>query len=181
MYKIPLSFKDCCGCNGWGVSIGLTGCDEDSRVVSKLRGEGKCVQVGTYCAEYINVGLAKFCLRKKTVFCCFGNKFAKLLQEQGKSQLGLNFGSPESPNCRGFTPEELSKIDFSKLDLSEITADVMDRFKPQSAEHFAKDGELDRIREQMQKNAKGQGNSTEAQYLQENMKHLTASLKGGKK
>lgn len=147
--RFPLSFKDCCGCGGWGVSMGLSGCDEDSKVVGRLRGEGKCVQVGTYCAEEINVGLAKFCLREKTVFCCFGTKFAKLLQEQGKPQLEISFGSPECPDCRGFTPDELSRIDFSKLDLTEITNDVMSRFKPQSGEHFAQEGELDRIREQM--------------------------------
>ena len=177
--RFPLSFKDCCGCNGWGISMGLSGCDEDSKTVAKLRESGKCVQIGTYCAEYVNVGLAKFCLRKKTVFCCFGSKFAKLLQEQGKPQLGLNFGTPECPDCRGFTAEELSHIDFSKLDLTEITSDIMDKFKPQKGEHFATAGELDRIRQQMQDKVQNAGN-TEAGYLKENMKHLVGSLKGGK-
>lgn len=177
--RFPLSFKDCCGCNGWGISMGLSGCDEDSKTVAKLRESGKCVQIGTYCAEYVNVGLAKFCLRKKTVFCCFGSKFAKLLQEQGKPQLGLNFGTPECPDCRGFTAEELSHIDFSRLDLTEITNDIMDKFKPQKGEHFATAGELDRIRQQMQDKVQNAGN-TEAGYLKENMKHLVGSLKGGK-
>ena len=71
--------------------------------------------------------------------------------------------------------EELSKIDFSKLDLTEITDDVTEKFKPQSTAHFAKDGELERIRENMRKK------SSEALHLQENVKHMTASLKGGKK
>lgn len=187
--RFPLSFKDCCGCGGWGVSMGLSGCDEDSKVVGRLRGEGKCIQLGTFCAEHVRVGFAKFCLRKKTVFCCFGTKFAKLLQEQGKSQLGMNFGSPQEPNCRGFTPEELSRIDFSKLDLSEIAADVMDKFKPQSGEHFAKEGELARIRERMVVAPQAIDGvvplgrpSGEAIHLQENMRHLTGSFKskGGK-
>lgn len=170
--RFPLSFKDCCGCNGWGVSLGLSGCDQDSKTSAKLREEGKCVQVGTYCAEYVNVGLAKFCLRKKTVFCCFGSRFAKLLQEQGKPQLGLNFGSPEEPNCRGFSSDELSRIDFSKLDLSEITDDVMRKFKPQSVAHFAQGLELEKIREQM--------NAThESAYLKENIRHMTSSIKQG--
>lgn len=172
--KFPLSFKDCCGCNGWGISVGLTGCDNDSKIVAKLREENKCIQIGTYCAEHVRVGFAKFCLRKKTVFCCFGSKFAKLLQEQGKRQLGISFGSAASPNCRGFTPQELARIDFSKLDLMEITNDVMDKFKPNKGEHFAKNGELDRIREQMQKKISN-GNS-EVFYLQENMRHLTGSI-----
>lgn len=179
--KFPLSFKDCCGCNGWGISAGLTGCDNDSKIVAKLREENKCIQIGTYCAEYVKVGFAKFCLRKKTVFCCFGSKFAKLLQEQGKRQLGISFGSAESPNCRGFTPQELARIDFSKLDLTEITNDVMDKFKPKKGEHFAKNWELDRIREQMQnKISKVPSCNSEAFYLHENMRHLTGSINSKK-
>lgn len=178
--RFPLSFKDCCGCSGWGISMGLSGCDEDSKTVAKLRENGKCIQIGTYCAEYVHVGFAKFCLRKKTVFCCFGSKFAKLLQEQGRPQLGLGFGTPECPDCRGFTADELSHIDFSKLDLTEITNDIMDKFKPQTGEHFAKGGELDRIRQQMQDKMQNTGN-TEAGYLKENMKHLVGSLKSGGK
>lgn len=176
--RFPLSFKDCCGCKGWGINIGLAGCDEDSKTVAKLRENGKCIQIGTHCAEYVNVGFTKFCLRKKTVFCCFGSKFAKLLQEQGKPQLGLNFGTSQEPNCRGFTPEELSRIDFSKLDLTEITNDIMDKFKPQKGEHFAKDGELKRIQKQMQNKVGNRNN--ESDYLNENMKHLTSSIGGSK-
>jgi hypothetical protein len=73
------------------------------------------------------------------------------LQEQGKPQLGLDFGTAESPNCRGFTAEELQKLEFSKLDLSEIAKDVMDSFKPQldPKKHFAKGEELEKIRENM--------------------------------
>ena len=182
--KFPLSFKDCCGCKGWGVSIGLSGCDESSKVVGKLREEGKCIQIGTYCAEHVRVAFAKFCLRKKTVFCCFGTKFAKLLQEQGKQQLNINFGSPQEPNCRGFTPEELSHIDFSTLDLTEITEEVMNKFKPPTnsniGEHFANGGELKRIKEQLEE--KMQPNVGQDKHLNANMQNLTNSFKiGGKK
>ena len=34
------------------------------------------------------------------------------------------WGSPENPNCRGFTPEEFQSLDFSKMDLSEFFADI---------------------------------------------------------
>jgi hypothetical protein len=179
--RFCFSFKDCCGRGGWGVSLGLTDCDEDSKQLAKLRQEGKCVQIGTFCAE--KTPLLKTCLRRKTVFCCFGNKFAKLLQEQGKPQLGLNFGSPEEPNCRGFTAEELSRVDFSKLDLTEIVRDVMESFKPSldPQKHFAKGGELQKIQESMKdlpmmRKAQSAG-SREGAYLNENMKHLTGSVK----
>ncbi|GHT93185.1 hypothetical protein FACS1894122_08040 [Alphaproteobacteria bacterium] len=178
--RFPLSFKDCCGCKGWGEKLGLTSCDRDSKEVGKLRDQGKCIRIGTYCAEKINVGLAKFCLREKTVFCCFGSKFAKLLQEQGKAQLRQNFGSPQEPNCRGFSPEELSRIDFSNLDLTEIVEEVMSKFKApdmaKASKHFASGSELNRIRENMKKKV-GNTSQREGAYLQENMKHLTVSVK----
>jgi hypothetical protein len=172
-----LLFKDCCDCGGWGVNLGLTDCDENSKQVAKLRREGKCVQTGTYCAERTVLGV---CVRRKTVFCCFANKFAKLLQEQGKPQLGQGFGSPECPDCRGFTAEELGRIDFSKLDLTEIVKDVAESFKPSldPQKHFAKGNELNKIRESMKelpilKN----GSEREGSYLNENMKHLIGSMK----
>jgi len=147
--KLGVGIKDCCGTyKGLGVSLGLTKCDEDAKMLAKLRGEGKCVYVGNHCAE--RTPILKICIRYKYVYCCFGSKFAKLLQEQGRPQLGKNFGTSECPDCSGLSPDDLSKIDFSQFDLSEISSDVMDRFKPQSGEHFAQEGELERIRRQMQ-------------------------------
>ncbi|MBO4405847.1 MAG: conjugal transfer protein TraN [Alphaproteobacteria bacterium] len=184
--------SDCCTCGsakdekgkGWGVSLGLTKCSPEEKELAQLRGEKKCVLVGTYCVE--RESITKTCIRKKTVFCCFGSKFAKLLQEQGKPQLGQNFGSPEHPNCRGFTADELSRIDFSKLDLSEIVDDVMDKFKKPPEEHFAKGMELEHIREQVKKQVKEQlkdntGAERESVYLKENLKHMTSSMKGDNK
>ncbi len=170
--KFPIAFKDCCGSRGgWGVSLGFSDCGEEANVLCRLRSEKKCIQVGQYCAE--RFPFTGVCLRQKTVFCCFGSKFGKLLQEQGRKQLGMTFGTPECPECRGFTPEELSRLDFSKLDLTEIAEEVMDKFKPQKGEHFAKAGELEKIRKQMQD--KGIGNAT--QQMQENIKHMGDSFK----
>ncbi len=101
------------------------------------------------------------------------------MQEQGKPQLGQTFGSPEAPNCRGFTAEELSRIDFSKLDLSDIVDDVMDNFKTPSQEHFAKGIELDRIREKVKEKIPS-GAERESVYLKENLRHMTSSSRGGK-
>jgi hypothetical protein len=52
----------------------------------------------------------------------------RILHEQGRGQAGLNWGEPESPQCRGFTVEELSRIDFSNLNLSEIFEDLKPSF-----------------------------------------------------
>jgi conjugal transfer mating pair stabilization protein TraN len=49
---------------------------------------------------------------------------ARIIQEQGRPQLTAfgptgNWGSPDNPNCRGFTPEEFEALDFAKIDFSE--------------------------------------------------------------
>ena len=51
----------------------------------------------------------------------FGSKLGRILQQQGRSQLGIGWG-----NCRGFTVTEVESIDFERLDLSEFTQDLMD-------------------------------------------------------
>jgi conjugal transfer mating pair stabilization protein TraN len=46
-----------------------------------------------------------------------------VIQDQGRAQLGLDFGSPQSPNCTGFTVDQFSKLDLSKMDFAEVFAD----------------------------------------------------------
>ena len=116
-----LNFRDCCGSNkGWGVKINLTSCDADENELRELRDRNRCVMVGTYCAEK----LGGQCIRKKTTFCCYDSKLAKIIQEQGRGQLGLGFGSPKNPQCQGLNPEQLSRIDFSKVNFSDLLQDV---------------------------------------------------------
>lgn len=145
--KHGMGFSDCCttGGAGWGQSLKLAGCNTEERELADWRPQKRCVLVGTYCAEKV---LGK-CLRKKTSFCCFGTKLLRIIQEQGRSQLGISWGEPEHPDCRGLTPEELSRLDMSQMDLSELFADVAANFKPPTQGHIAKGTELESIRTNM--------------------------------
>lgn len=117
---------DCCGeDDGWALSLHLTKCGSNEIALHKKREENKCVRIGRYCAEKV-LGA---CIRHKVSYCCFDNKLIKTIQEQGRSQLGIDYGTPEQPNCRGFSAEELSKIDFSKLDLSEYASDILGKYQ----------------------------------------------------
>lgn len=125
--KCMLSFKDCCGsAKGWGKDIGIASCSDKEKLLNKRRKEGLCHRVGTYCAKEI---LGQ-CVKKKTSYCCFSSKLLKAFQEQGRVQIGLDWGKPKDPLCRGFTIEEIQRIDFSKLDLREAFEDIMKNFKP---------------------------------------------------
>ena len=51
----------------------------------------------------------------------FGSKLGRILHEQARGQLGIDWGS-----CRGFTVAEVEAIDFDALDLSEFTENLVD-------------------------------------------------------
>jgi type-F conjugative transfer system mating-pair stabilization protein TraN len=126
--KHILNFKDCCGSGkGWGKSLGLGGCKAKEKLLQEKRKGRLCHYVGTYCAKKV---LGK-CVKKKSSFCCFGSKLLKAFQEQGRKQIHLGWGKAKKPLCRGFTIEEIQRIDFSKLDLSEAFEDLMKNYKPQ--------------------------------------------------
>lgn len=115
---IQTGYTDCC--QKGTTWFGLGQCRESEKTLGKLReyGEldGNCHYVGDYCAEkWPLIG----CVQKKKTFCCFSSPLARIIQEGGRPQLGIAWGSPQAPNCRGFTPEEFQKIDFSKVDFNE--------------------------------------------------------------
>lgn len=117
-------FKDCCKrFGGWGVDTGLASCNEEERLLSDLRNKRRCVFTGSFCAEKV-LGV---CIRKKLSFCCYASPLARIIHEQGRAQLGIGWGSAEHPNCRALTVEELTRIQFDRLNLSEITADLVSK------------------------------------------------------
>lgn len=122
--KCLVKFVDCCSSmKGWGKDIGLASCSAGEKALALKKEKGLCYVVGTYC--YRKDPVFKHCLKKKTSYCCFESKLARTFQQQGKVQLGIGFGSAENPNCRGFTVEELQKVDFSQFNLEELFADLI--------------------------------------------------------
>jgi conjugal transfer mating pair stabilization protein TraN len=80
---------------------------------------GLCHYVGEYCSEK-----ALFvCTTMRKSYCCYRSKLARVIQEQGRAQLGLDFGNPQAPACTGFTVEQFSRLDLSKMDFAEVFAD----------------------------------------------------------
>jgi conjugal transfer mating pair stabilization protein TraN len=121
--KTPiLGFKNCCNDSGWGVDLDLTQCTFEEQQLGLNRQAKVCHLVGSYCS---NKNVLGFCDSKKETYCCFNSKLARILQEQGRPQLGLGWGSPETPDCRGLTPMEIQSLDFGKMDLSEFYTDAM--------------------------------------------------------
>ncbi|MBY0281477.1 MAG: conjugal transfer protein TraN [Alphaproteobacteria bacterium] len=148
-----IDFKDCCqNMKGWGTSLHLASCSIEEKLLAQLKDKNLCHQVGTYCAKKV-LGI---CVSKKTSYCCFGNKLLRLIHQQGRSQLGIGWGTAEIPVCRGLRPEELSRIDFSRLDLSEVFEEIIASYKAPNAAHLQ---------------------TVTAERLKDNLRHIQAGTK----
>jgi conjugal transfer mating pair stabilization protein TraN len=99
----------------------LTQCDKDEQALSVKIGQKLCHSVGSYCAQKVLFG----CLVIKETHCCFNSKLARIINEQGRVQLGRDWGAAESPQCTGLTMTDIQKIDFSRIDLSEFIQDII--------------------------------------------------------
>jgi len=104
----------------------LPQCNQEDAKTDMLVQSGVCHKVGTYC----KVKFLGICLQKAKTYCCFHSKLGRIIQEQGRPQLkdfgySGDWGSPTSPNCRGFTPTEFQMLDFDKINLSGYFGDIV--------------------------------------------------------
>ena len=105
-----------------------SGCDQNDVQTAILNDSGYCHYLGDMCVKKNSI---LGCIQRAKRFCCFNSKMARIVAEQGRPQLKSfipdgDWGTPEHPNCRGFTPEEFQQLDFSKIDLSEYFTDIME-------------------------------------------------------
>lgn len=111
---------NCCKDGGWGTDINITSCSSEEKALGAAQAEQLTIPLGSYCAEKV----LGSCIRKKRSYCVFDSKLARIIQEQGKPQIGKNFGSAKNPNCSAITPEEMQRMDFSKIDFSDFYGDM---------------------------------------------------------
>ena len=105
-------------CKNSGLLIGLGNCSASERELAEERNAGNTHYLGRYCSKRTFFGV---CIRRSRAWCVFGSKLGRILQQQGRRQLGIGWGS-----CRGLTVAEVESIDFERVDLSEFTQDLMD-------------------------------------------------------
>lgn len=98
-------------------------CSDAENLLAMRRGQNLCTHVGSYCGSKV-LGT---CITKKEAHCCFNSRLARIINEQGRAQLGRGYGAPELPDCSGLTVAELQSLDFSRMDLSEFYAEILPR------------------------------------------------------
>ena len=108
-------------CKNSGLLVGLANCSAREKELAKERNAGNTHYLGKRCSKRTFFGI---CIRRSRSWCVFGSKLGRILQQQGRAQLGIGWSS-----CRGFTVAEIERIDFARLDLSEFTENLMDGAK----------------------------------------------------
>jgi len=113
-------FKKCCfQSSGIAIKTGFSKCTSGEKELSLRRGKGHCVYVGKK-----SVKLHKIRIGFRKIYCCFPSKLLRVFQQQGRTQLAIGWGSAKHPNCRGFGIEEIQRLDFNKMDLSEALDEI---------------------------------------------------------
>lgn len=90
----------------------LMSCDQDATMTAMKKDTGLCVDLGEYCSRKLPI--FNVCIQRKKTYCCFNSKLAKIINQEGKRQLGRGNGSAQNPDCSGLTADDFNLIDFSR-------------------------------------------------------------------
>jgi conjugal transfer mating pair stabilization protein TraN len=114
--KTIFGLTNCCVPRGFPL---LGGCSAGDAALKERREKGECTYVGTWCSSRF-LGI---CLQRRERHCCFLSKISRILQEQGRPQIGKAWGAPRDEQCLGFTIAEFQQLDLSRMDFSEVYAE----------------------------------------------------------
>jgi hypothetical protein len=133
--------KQCCAQKG--IIKKLFGCTEEEETLAPKVQNGIC-----HLIEETKEGIFHQKIRH---YCCFNTKLARVAQVGARAQLGVDFGNGEAPNCRALSVAEIQRVDWGRVDFSEIAQDfaqkaqqtkLSDTFKQHSVNSVNKNQEI---------------------------------------
>lgn len=101
---------------------GIMNCDKRSLETGMKRDANLCRDIGEYCSKRLSV--IRTCVERTRTYCCFNSRLSRLINEQGRAQLGMGWGSARRPQCSGFTVEQLQSLNFAAMDLTEFYKEI---------------------------------------------------------
>ena len=101
---------------------GLLSCEDAEQVLAMKRDNRLCHGVGSYCS--MRLPIIRTCIETTETYCCFNSRLSRIINEQGRAQLGRGWGGAQGPDCSGFALTQLQALDFSRMDLSEFYAEI---------------------------------------------------------
>jgi conjugal transfer mating pair stabilization protein TraN len=93
----------------------LSACSQEEQMLGMHKG----ASLSVYETEACTSSFLGACLGYTDSYCSFNSVLAKIINTQGKAQLGLN-----PADCTGFTLAQLAQLNFSTMDFSEFAASL---------------------------------------------------------
>lgn len=90
-------------------------CEPEEFELNAKRQLKSCSHVGSYC----NSKVLGVCVEKLEAYCCYNSPMSRIINEQIRTQKGMGFGDPENPQCDGLTLDQISTVDWDKINLDE--------------------------------------------------------------
>ena len=119
-------------------------CDETDYMTSVKKRGKLCYTTGTWC-QHKDCGLfGCVCDKYRTGSCCFNSLLARIVNEQGRAQLGLDM-----KQCDGFTIDQMQQLDWSQIDLTEFMAEVLSN----TQNHLPTDEDIEKMQEKLRQQA----------------------------
>ena len=108
------------------IILSMMSCNEDEGKLAMKEGARLCHTIGTWCSSCIRIlGVCVSCIERTTSKCCFNSMLARIVNEQGRTQIGKTWGGAQSPDCSGFTVAQLQTLNFAAMDLTEFYASLV--------------------------------------------------------
>ena len=108
------------------IAISMLSCNEEEGKLAMKEGAKLCRTIGTWCSSCIRIfGRCVSCIEDTTSKCCFNSVLARIVNEQGRLQVGKGWGGAQNPDCSGFSVAQLQRLDFAAMDLSEFYASLV--------------------------------------------------------
>lgn len=124
--KWIIGLKNCCKVGGLLLRLDLATCSETEKKLAEKRAARMTWHIPpSRCKSKTFFGL---CTVKAEDYCSFKSRLGRMLQEQARGQLGIGRN-----NCRGLTVPEIERVDWSRIDLTEILGDIQSRLQPMEA------------------------------------------------
>jgi conjugal transfer mating pair stabilization protein TraN len=98
--------------------MSLAQCSQEENIFQMHKGANLTVFVSEECSKKVLFS----CVERKQHYCSFNSVLAKIINVQGKTQMGMNVS-----DCAGLTPDQVSRLDFTRIDFSEFTGQLIEQ------------------------------------------------------
>jgi conjugal transfer mating pair stabilization protein TraN len=96
--------------------MSLAQCSQVENVFQMHKGANLTVYIRDECSKRV-LGA---CVEHTEHYCSFNSVLARIINVQGKTQMGKDVG-----DCTGLTPDQVGRLDFTRIDFSEFTGQLL--------------------------------------------------------